>query len=50
MLTYYLTSDAALFMRLPADGYSTQTWDTIRRHLPVALKRGSVTVLIPNRG
>ena len=47
MEAYYAGSDAALFMRLPGDGFSPETWAAIRGRLPVTVDLGPVTVLVP---
>ena len=47
MEAYYGGSDAALFMRLPGDAFSPETWAAIRGRLPVTVELGAVTVLLP---
>ena len=47
MEAYYGGSDAAMFTREAADGLTAATRDAIARKLPVVVKRGSVTVMLP---
>ena len=47
MEAYYGGSDAAMFMRLPGDAFSPETWAAIRGRLPVTVSLGGITVLVP---
>ena len=44
MVSWYTQADAALFVRLPADGLTAATNAAIERRLPVERRRGIVTV------
>jgi hypothetical protein len=47
MEAYFAGSNAAMFARLPAVGLTAETKAAITQKLPVVVKRGSVTVMLP---
>ncbi len=44
MVAWYTSADAALFVRLPADGLTPETQAAIEQRLPIERQRGIVTV------